>query len=99
MRDSEAGSGREGGYPSSVPGDRDPGLPASGSSENAKDVQPGTGRKGKNWQSRRPDPASPNEKLDTALEDSFPASDPPAPAQPSITGWDKKDVDEAAKKP
>lgn len=56
-----------------------------------QDVQPGTRERGKSWQSDRPDPDSPDQKLDKALEDSFPASDPPAPAQPGITGWDADD--------
>lgn len=53
-----------------------------------QDVQPGTGERGRSWQSDRPDSDNPDEKLDKALEDSFPASDPPAPAQPGITGWE-----------
>jgi hypothetical protein len=56
-----------------------------------KDMQPGTGSKGKNWQSPRPDPDDPDDKLERALEDSFPASDPPQPAQPGVTGWDLDD--------
>ncbi len=57
----------------------------------AKEVQPGTGRKGKSWQCHRPDPDDKKEKLDEALVDSFPASDPPQPAQPGVTGWDADD--------
>jgi hypothetical protein len=56
-----------------------------------KDVQPGTGAKGKSWQSHRPDPDNKDEQLEEALEDSFPASDPPQPAQPGVTGWDAED--------
>ena len=41
----------------------------------------------------RPDPDSQEELLDTALDDSFPASDPPSPAQPA-TGWVEADEDE-----
>ena len=41
----------------------------------------------------RPDPDSQEELLDEALEDSFPASDPPSPAQPA-TGWVEADEDE-----
>ena len=59
-------------------------------------MQPGTAQKGKNWQSRRPDPHDKDEQLDNALKDSFPASDPPEPAQPGVTGWDLDD--EAEKK-
>jgi hypothetical protein len=53
-----------------------------------KEVQPGTGEKGKSWQSHKPDPDDPDDKLEKALQDSFPASDPPQPAQPGVTGWD-----------
>lgn len=53
-----------------------------------RDVQPGTGKTGKTWQSGRPDPDDPEDRLEKALEDSFPASDPPAPAQPKATGWE-----------
>ena len=60
------------------------------------EVQPGTAQKGKNWQSRPPDPHDKDEQLDNALKDSFPASDPPEPAQPGVTGWDLDD--EAEKK-
>ncbi len=52
------------------------------------DVQPGTAHEGRSWQSRRPDPDSEDDKLDQALKDSFPASDPPEAAQPGVTGWD-----------
>ena len=52
------------------------------------DVQPGTAHEGRSWQSRRPDPDSQDDKLDQALKDSFPASDPPEAAQPGVTGWD-----------
>src|SRR5918998_3477732 len=55
------------------------------------DVQPGTAHEGRSWQSRRPDPDSEDDKLDQALKDSFPASDPPEPAQPGVTGWDLTD--------
>jgi hypothetical protein len=55
------------------------------------EVQPGTAHEGKSWQSRRPDPDDKQEQLDKALEDSFPASDPPAPAHPDVTGWDVDD--------
>ena len=60
----------------------------SGPSARTKEVQPGTAAKGKSWQSDRPDPDDKDEKLEKALEDSFPASDPPQPAQPGVTGWD-----------
>ena len=72
----------------------------SGPSARAKDVQPGTAVKGKSWQSDRPDPDDKDEKLEKALEDSFPASDPPQPAQPGVTGWDadEKEGDKAKKR-
>jgi len=60
----------------------------SGRQSAGGDVQPGTGHAGRSWQSRRPDPDSDDDKLDQALKDSFPASDPPEPAQPGVTGWD-----------
>jgi len=61
--------------------------------ESAKpgEVQPGTAQKGKSWQSRKPDPDDEDDKLESALEDSFPASDPPAPAAPMATGWEAVD--------
>ena len=43
---------------------------------------------GKSWHSRSPDPDDKDDKLNQALKDSFPASDPPQPAQPGVTGWD-----------
>ena len=55
------------------------------------EVQPGTGQMGKNWQSHRPAPHDKDDQLDKALKDSFPASDPPGPAQPGVTGWDLDD--------
>jgi hypothetical protein len=63
----------------------------SGSQRKRGDVQPGTGKPGKSWQSHRPDPDDEDEKLDEALEETFPASDPPAPAHPDVTGWDVED--------
>jgi hypothetical protein len=63
-----------------------------GSLGGGSDVQPGTQREGKSWQSERPDPADEDDKLDTALQDTFPASDPPAPAQPDVTGWDVEET-------
>jgi hypothetical protein len=59
------------------------------------DVQPGTHHEGESWQSRRPDPDDKDDQLNQALKDSFPASDPPQPAQPGVTGWD---ADDEAKK-
>jgi hypothetical protein len=41
----------------------------------------------------RPDPDSQEELLDEAIEESFPASDPPASTQPA-TGWVEADEDE-----
>src|ERR1700741_862895 len=61
-----------------------------------RDVQPGTGEKGKSWQSHKPDPDDPDDQLEKALEDSFRASAPPQPAQPGVTGWDADE--ETAKK-
>lgn len=55
------------------------------------EVQPGTAQKGKSWQSREPDPDDEDDKLESALEDSFPASDPPAPTAPMATGWEAVD--------
>ncbi len=52
------------------------------------DVQPGTGQEGVSWQSRRPECVKEDDKLDQALKDTFPTSDPPQPAQPGVTGWD-----------
>ena len=60
-------------------------------SENEGDIQPGTAREGVSWQSRRPDPDDKDDQLTQALKDSFPASDPPQPAQPGVTGWDADD--------
>ena len=71
-----------------MPGDGDPDRAARKTDKKAKDVQPGTGEKGKSWQSRSPDPDDKDDKLKQALKDSFPASDPPQPAQPGVTGWD-----------
>ena len=45
-------------------------------------------RRGKAETARRPDE---EERLDEALDESFPASDPPAPAHPDVTGWDADD--------
>jgi hypothetical protein len=53
------------------------------------DIQPGTARPGRTWQSNRPH--SEDEALDGAVEDTFPASDPPALTQPGSTGWDLED--------
>ncbi len=41
--------------------------------------------------SRKPQPraaANDDKKLDEALKESFPASDPPEVTQPGVTGWD-----------
>lgn len=56
-----------------------------------RDVQPGTQSPGRSWQSREPDPTDEDDKLDQALKDTFPTSDPPQAAQPGITGWDLDD--------
>ena len=79
------------GYPSSVPGDRDPDRDDRATKAKAKEVQPGTGEPGKDWQSRPPVPNDEDDKLNQALKDSFPASDPPQPAQPGVTGLDVTD--------
>lgn len=70
--------------------------PAESEKRQDKEVQPGTGKDGKSWQSRPPDPTDRDDELQQALKDSFPASDPPQPAQPGVTGWDADD--EAVKK-
>jgi hypothetical protein len=46
-----------------------------------------------------PQAANDDERLDEALEETFPASDPPAPTHPDITGWDVKDREEGDDKP
>jgi len=79
-------------YPSSVPGDRDPDRDDRATKAKAKEVQPGTQQPGKDWQSRPPVPHDEDDKLNQALKDSFPASDPPQSAQPGVTGWDKDDA-------
>jgi hypothetical protein len=68
-----------------------PGSPGVRSATHPKEVQPGTAQKGESWHSDRPDPDDEDDKLEKALEDSFPASDPPQPAQPGVTGWDVSD--------
>lgn len=93
-----AEAGRESGYSSSVPGDSDPDRAARKTDKKAKEVQPGTGEPGKAWQSRSPVHDDEDDKLNQALKDSFPASDPPQAAQPGVTGWDVKDKDEKADK-
>ena len=60
-------------------------------------IQPGTQHEGRSWQSRRPEPGNEDDKLDQALKDSFPTSDPPQPAQPGITGWDLGEEERAAR--
>ncbi len=67
------------------------GQAASGSPSGTGDTQPGTQSPGRSWQSRRPDPDDADAKLDQALQDTFPTSDPPAPALSGITGWDVGD--------
>lgn len=54
-----------------------------------RNTQPESGRR---RQPGAPDPDSEDEKLDEALQESFPASDPPQPAQPGVTGWDADKV-------
>jgi len=65
-------------------------IHAAGSSYGGRgsDIQPGTQHTGRSWQSHRPDYGNMDSKLDQALEDTFPTSDPPQPAQPGVTGWD-----------
>ena len=55
------------------------------------EIQPGTARPGRTWQSNHPAPHGEDEALDDAVEDTFPASDPPALTQPGSTGWDLED--------
>ena len=93
----EAGR-EERGYSSSVPGDSDPDRAARKTDKTAKEVQPGTGTPGRDWQSRSPVHDDEDDKLNQALKDSFPASDPPQAAQPGVTGWDVKDKEKKAKK-
>jgi hypothetical protein len=62
-----------------------------GAGRPGEDIQPGTGHEGKSWRSEAPDPDDLDEQLDEALKDTFPASDPPEPAQPGVTGWDLDD--------
>ncbi len=38
-----------------------------------------------------PKPANDDERLDEALKETFPASDPPASTHPGVTGWDVED--------
>jgi hypothetical protein len=45
-----------------------------------------------------PKAANDDEQLDEALKESFPASDPPAPAHPDVTGWDLEDHEDPRKK-
>lgn len=65
-----------------------------------REVQPGTGEKGKSWHSEQPDPDDTEDQLEKSLEDSFPASDPPGATQPMATGWEvideKKKADNKA---
>jgi hypothetical protein len=42
----------------------------------------------KDEERRRRTAANENAKLDEALKESFPASDPPESTQPGVTGWD-----------
>jgi hypothetical protein len=51
-----------------------------------QDIQPGTAKPGKSWTSDTDASASDEEKLDDAVADTFPASDPPAATDPA-TGW------------
>lgn len=66
---------------------------ASARSDSRASIQPGTHHEGRSWQSRRPESGNEDDKLDQALKDSFPTSDPPQPAQPGVTGWDLDDGD------
>ena len=72
--------------------------PAERDKKPGRETQPGTGKDGKSWQSRSPDPKDKDDKLNQALKDSFPASDPPQPAQPGVTGWDADDEKAAGKR-
>ena len=66
---------------------------ASAGRDSGAGIQPGTQHEGRSWQSRRPESGNEDDKLDQALKDSFPTSDPPQPAQPGVTGWDLDDED------
>jgi len=43
---------------------------------------------------KRTERSDAEDRLDEALDESFPASDPPAPAHPDVTGWDADDAAE-----
>src|SRR5687767_9094346 len=62
-----------------------------------EEVQPGTQREGRSWQSHRPQPGNRNEQLEEELEDTFPASDPPTVTQPGVTGWDLRNSNRASR--
>ena len=69
--------------------------PGGGTSGRSGDeVQPGTQKPGKSWTSEHNLPSD-DECLDEALEDTFPASDPPAATDPA-TGWITGDAEEKA---
>ena len=59
--------------------------------EGARKCSPERRTPGRSWHSRSPVHDDEDDKLNQALKDSFPASDPPQPAQPGVTGWDVKD--------
>ena len=70
------------------------GARSGGGALGGDEVQPGTHTEGHSWQSRRPDPDDADAKLDQALQDSFPTSDPPSPASAGVTGWDLGDSEQ-----
>lgn len=86
-------------HASSIPGDHDPDTKGRDDRDvKAREVQPGTAEPGKSWHSRSPDPDDKDDKLNQALKDSFPASDPPQPAQPGVTGWDLTEEEKQKRK-
>jgi hypothetical protein len=71
--------------PTPEPDRRD--KPVRGTSAQAAD-RVGVGMKKPKRGAQGPDPDDPDQKLDEALEETFPASDAPAPTHPDITGFD-----------
>jgi hypothetical protein len=63
------------------------GAERHGTSAEAAD-RVGLGMKKPKRGAQGPDPDDPDQKLDEALEETFPASDAPAPTHPDITGFD-----------
>jgi hypothetical protein len=55
-------------------------------------------RSGRRDSKAPPKPANDDERLDEALKETFPASDPPSPTHPDITGWDLEDRDDTKRR-